>query len=340
MLLNYDVSVKFNSSDYISNRNKLVFENKVGKRFCASNISKNKKKLFMGAIGEYYERGCLAKDNENTIANDIYAYSLISNNVIKIDVEQIKYKHIFIDSCGMASHKNSKLCIKNATDEFIERQSFVYNYLSKSIGKLIPKNFIKKQFLKDNFFENINFYNISLINNYYVILAKGMINNKYYLGLGSSISIVEAINNCIKELYQVHQFNEEINKKNIKINLKEIEEPDYGHYYSLIDSNKVAEAYKYLDKSPEIEDINNLIYDKSISLNKILLNLYNAYYIEPFVTVFNSTMYKSNIKVIKIFDLNWFPSIFPYYFTQECYEFVENITGKKLDRNCTFIPFP
>lgn len=71
---------------------------------------------------------------------------------------------------------------------------------------------------------------------------------------------------------------------------------------------------------------------------KILNQKYQMNPLVSFLSVKENSF--NNIKVCEVFDLNWFPSLLPKTFSESTYNFVESVTDKKLDRKCTYIPFP
>ena len=47
-----------------------------------------------------------------------------------------------------------------------------------------------------------------------------------------------------------------------------------------------------------------------------------------------------SLKVVKVVDFNWFPSLLPRMASSENIAFIESKTGRNIDRKCNFIPFP
>ncbi|EGC77579.1 hypothetical protein HMPREF9353_01929 [Treponema denticola F0402] len=79
----------------------------------------------------------------------------------------------------------------------------------------------------------------------------------------------------------------------------------------------------------------------NVSINNEVKILNQKYKMNPLVSFLPLNETKiNNIKVCKIFDLNWFPSLLPKTFDKKTYDFIESVTGKTLDRRCTYIPFP
>lgn len=161
----------------------------------------------LASIGEFFERERMMpnKLNRKIFKDDlITGYSLIDKKPVQININTIiGNENNFVDSCGLASHTNSKDCIFNATKEFVERQSFIFNYLSKGSGKLINLDGVEKYEYILRKFKGLKFYDISLIDEFYVILGKGIYSGKFYIGLGASNCLDEAIFQSIKEIFQM-----------------------------------------------------------------------------------------------------------------------------------------
>lgn len=336
MLLNSDIAISITHNNFIRNKKSCVIHNLIEKKITSSYIHLNKENCILAALSEYLEREVLILKNHYIYGKEVEAYSLVDNKKTIIDRETILEKRLFVDSCGMAAHKNSNFIIENALDEFIERQSFIFNYLSKTPGENISFDFIKKIINIDNYFSSISFYNISLIKGYFVIFAKGLINNQFHVGLGSSNDFTVALNKCIKELYQCkNSYTYPIDKVDI-INEKEF---NYDVFFYSLDPLKVKKAYEYLEKG-NLEFDYDIIYSNKLSLFDAVKKLNYVCKINPHIVVYNTKYLNSNIKVIQIIDLNWFPALLPYRYNTEVYDYVEKVMDRQLDRKCNFIPFP
>ena len=297
-----------------------------------SNIST--KKAILISIGEFLERESLVVSYymyKNQKSNFITGYSFHQNKILKIGRNEID--RIFVDSCGEASHSKSSLCINNAFFEFIERQSMIFNYLSKSKGTkiLFTQNDNIYNYLKQ--FTDVNVYNISLIDDVYVILVTAKHNGRYLIGAGSSNIIDIAINSAIKELYAcIASFSTNDNTlKNKRL--------DYADIYKMIPTDKLELAYSYLNTNCNkisYKDLKSHEFDIKASCNK----LYELYKIDPILFYMYPTRNIDNLKIVKFFDFNWFPSLNPKQFNCKVYDYIESVTNCKLDRHCTFIPFP
>ncbi len=135
------------------------------------------------AIGKAYERNALIA--YNYIRNKkIEAFSLLDNTLYSFSLDELKQKNIFFDSCGCAAHTNSRNCIENAFFEFLERQSFIFWYLSKGKSYKVSKIFLNTFKEYTIYFNNFKCYEISLLESYYVVFFIGELNGKLAVSLG------------------------------------------------------------------------------------------------------------------------------------------------------------
>lgn len=304
---------------------------------------KSQRNAILGGIGELLEREIMIPSKlweRRCPNNEIRAYSIVNKKEVKISLDYIISNYgTLIDSCGLASHTNSKDVIMNSFDEFIERQSYLFNYLSKSSGEIINLDrkdeyrCIRKQF------PSLKFYNISLIKGFYVILGKGFENGNFYIGLGSSASIDLALQKCIKEIQQCN-YAYKVNIRELqKKDFKELEYTDYSGIFFSLDPNKLKNAYNYLDEkstSIYVEECPNYTFD----LEELCIKLNEEYEMEPILVYLETLRCSKTVKTAKIIDLNWFKSLCIKFCDEDTFNYIEKATGKVLDRKCTFIPFP
>lgn len=331
-ILNDKIVMNMSDSSFLNDNKTVMLSNLDNNRLQGFQTSKSKEKSIVASIGEYIERQYLIEQNKYAGDFDVQAFSLLNKNEVSIKSSDVKKKYILIDSLGMATHKTSKECIKNALSEFIERQSFIFNYLSKKCGQSIDINRFGYTNTND-YFKNIKFYNISLIKEYYVVIGKGMIEDKFCIGLGSSNSMREAINKCMNEIKQCKIPVGKSEKKNLYIREKKL---NYIDYFLAIEPTRLDNAYKYLDLGSNIIESSEDYLD--FDLEKIISSLWYNCKMNPLITVYNTRKSKINIKAIHIFDLNWFPSMMVYRYCEDNYRYIEEVMDCKLDRNCNFIP--
>lgn len=317
-------------SRYLKDLKYVNIQSEITEGISGNCVGHNLSHTMLAAMGEYFERETMEYWD---FSSDMKGFSLRTGKEKNLRIEDLE---VLSDSCGVASHTCVRAAFENALTEFIERQSLIFNYLSKSPGKLIlePEKLceIPKEYKKFHFFD------ISLISSCYVVLGFGEIEGNFYIGLGSSQSISKALKKCIKEINQF--YITKYIKNNIKIIVKDKEEGiiNYNNIFSSFTSEQLCKAYSYLNNAErrEIFCVNKAAEPKKDMIEE----LYIKYKIDPYMIFMDGPRDNLNQTIIKIFDLNWFPNMCPYMFTDTIYNFVEKITGKTLDRNCTVIPFP
>lgn len=297
----------------------------------ATSLHEKKSKSILGAIGEAFERHSMLMYSSSSLSPFIECFDLYEKKIVSLENDNDLEK-FFNDSCGMASHTNSKNCFLNAFDEFIERQSFILTYLAKSPRRMIKKN---KAFFDriPSRFHHLDFYEISIIDSYKVYFAIGYKNNYLDIGLGSSYDAVEALEKLIRELRLPTVEHGSLKRHSDTYQ-------DYLHIFHMISPDRILKAYNFLNLGEEID----FKPTEKVEFEIILEELNNKYKIRPkALSLFNKNYdysISSYSKNIKIFDENWFPSLSVSQFTDSIYDRVEILSGIKLDRNINFIPFP
>ncbi|AIN94396.1 YcaO-like family protein [Treponema putidum] len=284
------------------------------------------------AIGETYERNALIEYNH--IQNKtIDAFSLLDNTVYNFSLDELKQKNIFFDSCGCAAHVNSNSCLENAFFEFLERQSFIFWYLSKGKSYKIDKSILHKYNSYNIYFNNFECYEISLLKSFYVVFFIGELKGKIAVSLGSGKNLNTAIISALNELHQMY-----FSLLN-SISIDDSKPKDYAETYLSIAPERIKKAFDFINENAV--NYTGRIEKQYISINNEVKLLNQKYKMNPLVSFLPLNETKiNNIKVCKIFDLNWFPSLLPKTFDKKTYDFIESVTGKTLDRRCTYIPFP
>ena len=284
------------------------------------------------AIGEVYERSALIEYNhiQNRL---IKSFSLLDNTVYSFSLDELKQKAIFFDSCGCAAHVNSNKCLENAFFEFLERQSFIFWYLSKGKSYKVDKNILHKYNSYNIYYNNFECYEISLLESYYVVFFIGELKGKISVSLGSGKNLKIAIVSALNELHQMYS------SIHNGIKIDDTKPKDYSEIYLSIAPERIKKAFEFINENAETysnrtEKRYSSIYNEVKLLNK-------KYKMTPLVSFLPLKETRiNNIKVCKVFDLNWFPSLLPKTFDKKTYDFIEAVTGKILDRRCTYIPFP
>lgn len=288
----------------------------------------------LGSIGEAYERQTLINFFNCGIEEKIIftCVNLLTRKVVELP-NTAYIRNYFYDTCGLSTHLTTNKCIENSLKEFIERQSFIVSYLSKTKGKIIERNKYFFDIVPEEF-HFLEFYEISLIESYNVVFCIGKKDDQSIdIGLGAGYTIEEALNNVMKE---VKPFSE----KHKKIPVQKGQNLDYVHIYHLLPIEKIISAYDYL-KGGEVF-IPKPVQKKT--RKDVLIELSSRYKMNLLAcSIFspnNSFFRNSYSKNIKIFSIDWFSSLNLSKVTEDIYKNVEQLTGLSLDRNSNFIPFP
>lgn len=333
-----DINYMITSPTYLRDGYIGKIQSSVNSKDSGWGIGVNKNSSILSAIGEFLERERLIKDNVEKYSNTIAGYSLLNKKITKISMERIVGGGSnIVDSCGMASHTDSFKCLFNALGEFIERQSYIFNYLSKGKGKILDIGNDKKFERMFNGVRYLEFYEISLIDDYYVVLAKGVHNGRFLIGLGSSNHMEQAIVQSIKEVCQL-----ESNYNIMSLNIESYVGNGGLNYHDVflkLSTEQLKEAYKYLDEKSTGQ--NYMDYEiKEFSTIDTLRKLNEQYHMDPLIFYLSPIRDIDTLKVIKVWDCNWFPNMCPKSYEKAVYDYVKNVTNIKLDRKCNFIPFP
>ena len=318
-------------SSYLSDLDYVNVESLFSSKISGNSVNKNINESILSSIGEFFERKSMNMDEKRLT---IPAISMRENKGINFQKEFLLKKGVLLDSCGIASHTCPHKAYINALMEFIERQSLVYNYLSKQKAYKIKWN-DEKLFNIPNKFKKCEFYNISIIKSCFVILAIYSTKENFYIGLGTSTDINVAMQKSLKELNQFYVSEYYFpNDESVIDYDKKIQ--DYSDIFSMLTIDELKTAYNYLNESKILYVKNGLKKD----INNVLFELYDVYKIDPYIMLYDNFRRNSRQIIMKVFDLNWFPNMNPRTFSEEHYKFVEKVTKANLDRECNLIPFP
>jgi len=292
-------------------------------------------KSMQASIGEAFERQALI----NFINRPQYMVNFLNLTTDELGCEKINSKNIiyFLDTCGLATHVSSELSIENSLKEFIERQSFIISYLSKTVKYQIKKDKYLSKIIPFDL-THLKFYEISIIDCYRVILGIGSTgSNSIDIGIGAGYSIEEAFKSLFRELYP-------LNKLHGSVSQGDIDKVDYIHVFDKLPVEDIIEAYSYLEEGSLVSASDIFDIQGCFTRSKVINELYQKYDMElklctPFS--FQNVFYRNYCsKITKIYSENWFPSLRISDYSEEIYSNVENKTGMKLNRDINFIPFP
>lgn len=344
-LLN-DVLSYINTDVFLEHHHTIFFE-KIDRQYIRSydDDIRDKSKNYIGVIGEFFEREILI--NYNFIKNkELLAVNLINYSSIKINSNKIIFVDELVDSCGMASHVESYKLIWNAFKEFVERQSFISNYLSKA--KAVTINISGSKELEEydaylkNFVDEVKYFEISLSESLYVVISIGT--GKYHkgVGLGASLNICDAIKKSQKEILQYLSVSRTKYDDKIIIDAKKHNDLTKDLYHRRFDDISIEDLkghYSYLLSYDMEKTICQYRDNKDKKLKDILVEVNRKYKMEPYIVMIPSFRDIPNLKIGKVFDFNWFPNMSPSTYNKDHYDFVSGVLNTELDRNTTMLPF-
>jgi hypothetical protein len=328
------VNVVFNKSKYINEYDNLSIIDNHNPSVSGHSNKLKKKERYLSSIGEYYERkACFCQFSKNGLCKNMIGLNLIDNSTFVVNKFEVDKQVYFSDTCGCACFVNSADAIERAFFEFVERQSLIISYLTKTFKyKIVLEENLKREIIPFQL-NYLKFYNISLIDSIFIVISIGIYNGKVNISLGAGYDIVSAIKKSVTEAMQIHLYYDLIERyllKHTNSNKK-----DYFEYFMNIDPNRIKKAYEFLDESKVF--YLNKKHKNNNSFSKAVKELNNKYKIEPILFFLSN---KDSFKVAKIVDFKWFPSLSPRAISEEKIRNIENITGLQIDRNCNFIPFP
>lgn len=322
----------------------------------------NKISAIKAGLGEHIERVCSVSNFTNQMFNNsipvMDCFNLLTGECAKVEADKIflnynipmfkglDTKNWYNDSCGLASHITSKEAIEGGLKEFIERQSLVINWLTKSPGERVvfsllkEVNFLNASLLNllkyaDNMSDAIFSFNISMVEGIYVILTIGTKGNAFSSGIGTSSLLEKAIENSLNEYLMILESsffgieNPEMYKKS--------NEKYVVNFYSLT-VKEFMESFSYLLEGEDI--LSELSYSNSkTNMENLLLNLKEKYGLNIYACYLPHPLNQINTKVVKVFSPEGFPSIDTESFDPEGFEISKYLTGRKFYNRYIPIPF-
>jgi len=322
----------------------------------------NKISAIKAGIGEHIERVCSVSNfTKQFIDNAIPVidcfdlltgeYGKVQANKIFLNFDLPMFRGIdtgnwYNDSCGLASHITSKDSIEGGLKEFIERQSLVTNWLTRSPGEKVSfellkeNNFLNKKLLSllkysENMSDKIFSFNISLIEGIYVILTIGTKGNAFSSGIGTGNHLDKAIENSLNEYLMIlessilRQGNPGVFKKST---VKYVE-----HFHSLT-VEEFMESFSYLLEGENILSEYSYCPSKT-NMESWILNLNEKYGLNIYACYLPHPLKQLKTKVIKVFSPEGFPSIDTETFDPEEFEISKYLTNKKFYNKYVSIPF-
>lgn len=294
-------------------------------------VNKKLRETLLSSIGEFKERQSLYTYGTFVEGETIKLLNLYDGSI----EERIYSKEVakfFFDSTGCACHTNSKKVMENAFFEFIERQIYMFTYLTKSEVKLLKFSFDIQNIIPHKY-KKLKYYNLSPVDSFFVILAYGWIADKIYISLGSSNSLRGAINKAIKEIEQLNY----VYSSGSYQQLEEKTEKDIGYFdiFMSIPDERLKNSFQFLQNA-SCYNVHFSELELQSTFEDILKDLKKEYGMEPKLIFIDNDFFK----VVKVLDFNWFPSLLPRMVSSKNISFIESKTGRNIDRKCNFIPFP
>ncbi|GKV55345.1 hypothetical protein NCCP2222_12920 [Sporosarcina sp. NCCP-2222] len=270
------------------------------------------------AIGEFIERQSLFY-NYKSSKDNMKAFRLITGEEASFPAGDIVFARgaEFSDSCGVASHLNSKQAIESAFLEFFERQSYIFNWLTKSSGKLIDLDSFNNEYIANyshtlnQFVDKLYLFEISLDPTIKVVFGLGIGIYHKIAGLSAAFTIEEAIASTLQEMVQGASYKH--NKNNVDYYEDNFDYGDDVDYYfenfEKYNPQQLIAEYAYLFKdnrkfanvqSTPIRDLNLLI---PVIENNLKIKIYCSL-IPCFYKGFRT-------KIVKVFSPEGYPHMSP-----------------------------
>ncbi len=347
--------------DYI----KVNVRSNINKGIEGGSASFSIRRALKSAFGESLERTSLYINSGNIKEDEVLGYDFTKDSFTKVPLQRIllisnspllKNKNFdFNDTCGVASHVNSYRTIEAGFLEFIERQSFVFNWLTKSKGEKIDiSNFSDPRTINlvnkaGNYIDNIYAFNISISPNVFVILCLGVGSKHVGIGLNAGWSAESTFQGAMEELFQF--FGLQKNKYDIKLSNSDnigkllgsnfIDEEDPQYYAKSFVKNfgkeKLMNEYSYLFNSIKLDELYKEEPQNIRDLTSIIKKTGKELMIDIKMTFIPSKVENIPIKIVKFLSDEGF-----WHMKTEIIDTnkVTLLKGKSLPNKGRLLPFP
>lgn len=244
----------------------------------------NVKETMYSAMGEYLERMTQRKPSHKLKEEFLNAYNINRECIEKIQIENIllfdphifnpNFKNSWDDSTGTAFHTNSLKLIESSFFEFIERQSLVFNWLTKKSGRKIKleqyyniKKIRNMSLSLKAYFDKFDLFEISIHPSCQVVITIGAGSIYKTVGLGVGWNLSDAIYSSLKESLQcvshlIPPHQPDIRPAFLKsLENQELPESDmyYDRYFNSLSPQEMLKEYSYL-------------YEPNLELNEFKVN--------------------------------------------------------------------
>ncbi|MBO6154225.1 MAG: YcaO-like family protein [Lachnospiraceae bacterium] len=339
MILRNKISIIINRDCFMMHHYHIYFEKKQRENIRAYDVSQDKiQNHIRSTIGEYFEREVLT--NNNPLQNEyVMAVNMIDFKVEKYPVNKFLFGKYFLDSCGMASHYSSEEIVKKAYLEFFERQSLIANYLygipGKRIGYLGDEKILEKDKYIKNYTDETSYYDISLSDNIKVVIAICLSEKRNAVGVGTSLDMKEAVEKAQDEVLQYFA----VESRKHDCNVIEVNEKNdvYYNQFKNFSSEDIKKLYRHLFTSVDITEVDSKDVNNN-TLNDIIYDNYEKLNMKPFLVMFPGRE-ETSVKVVKVFDDNWFPHMRPGLYDEKLITRIGLTLGRTRINNTEWIPF-
>lgn len=329
-------------------------------------VHSNVTQALKAAAGEHIERTSLYINTGNFTSEKTKAFNLVTGEIAEVPTSRILLNRDsrifrdkepaslgFSDSCGVASHLNSYAAIKAAFLEFFERQSLVYNWITKSPGFQVQPAEMENQTIQtackkaSHFVDELYFIDISIHPDLHVILALGF--GEHYMGLGIAADwdLEEAVIGSLDELFQCFGYLKNKNYTDATDNLQRRErkqdnreyDPHYysNYFHSHFTPEKLKEAYDYLIKNHkpkiDIQELPNHLVERIARISKDL----NIQILGCFIPTIKRGV---KTKIIKVLSLEGYPHMNTAIIDPEEYPITHSLGTTHFPNRHRMLPFP
>lgn len=324
----------------------------------------NKISAIKASIGEHLERICSVL-NYTKINNDyetpfIECFNLLNGETTKVEAEKVflnfnlpmfrnlvNKESLFNDSNGLASHIYSFNAIENGFKEFIERQSLIFNWLTKNPGERINyellknnnqkyTNVLKLLHIAKSLSDEMFSFNISIVEGMFVIFTIGYKRNAFSAGLGADFDLNSAIESSLNEYLMILessialQANPENNNLSININ-------KYAFIFYNMKIKQFIDDYEYLFNSKIV--FNEALLLKKFDFNEVLLRVNQELNLNVFTCFLPHPIGSIDVKVVKVFSLEAYPSLDTELFDPSDFKISQYLPKREFYNKFKPIPF-
>src|SRR5699024_2098100 len=348
-----DITYIFNRDVFLEQGQQSYVVSNTEERISGHDYNFNVKNVLKSSIGEWIERYTLFKNSykEN---ERLLSFNLVNREVKKVNADKIFILDgpTFNDTCGVASHLSSKRTIEAAFNEFFERQSLVYRWLTKTGGKRIDVTLLENKEINYlynkafNFIDKLHIIDISIHHSFSVILTVGI--GKFYkaISLSANQNIVEATVNSLEELFQ--SFSDDWTKQYFESKdcflgfskNESIKHDLYKDYYFNISPENFYKEYEFLlTDSSNVKSISNYRYTNK-PFKDVIKTVSEDLNLEFYCCFIPNQLEHLETKIVKVYSPDGYPHMFPTEFTEEETRLRFNHETSMFPNQYKQIPFP